>query len=284
MPSIVLVQKGGYVISYCMRNISSALIILIILVITPVLSQADDFRIDKQYISSYWEDSKRMLLSPGSWNATDGIIAGGVVLGTAGLMMLDDEIKESSQKSRTRGFDDASKLAENLGNGAYTLPPLALFYLYGEYADDSRARKTALLGFEGFIISGVATQAIKITAHRHRPSSGESSGHWDGPGIYFENVSFSSGHSASAFSIATVFAGVYEEKIWVAPLAYGLAGAVALSRVNDNEHWASDVFFGSAVGYFTSKALLRYHQSKTIKGVGFKSGEDRRLIYVTFGL
>jgi len=43
-------------------------------------------------------------------------------------------------------------------------------------------------------------------------------------------------------------------------LAYGLATLTALSRVNDNAHWASDVFVGSAIGYFTAKAIVRRHR------------------------
>ena len=33
-----------------------------------------------------------------------------------------------------------------------------------------------------------------------------------------------------------------------------------MSRIYSNEHWSSDVFFGAAIGYFTSKALLSYHK------------------------
>jgi membrane-associated phospholipid phosphatase len=39
-------------------------------------------------------------------------------------------------------------------------------------------------------------------------------------------------------------------------LAYGIATLTALSRVNDNAHWASDVFFGAIIGYFTAKAIM----------------------------
>jgi len=39
-------------------------------------------------------------------------------------------------------------------------------------------------------------------------------------------------------------------------LAYGIATLTALSRVNDNAHWASDIFFGAVIGYFTAKAII----------------------------
>jgi len=45
----------------------------------------------------------------------------------------------------------------------------------------------------------------------------------------------------------------------VPPLAYGLATLTAVSRVDSNDHWTSDVFLGAVIGYVTSKALHHLH-------------------------
>ena len=45
---------------------------------------------------------------------------------------------------------------------------------------------------------------------------------------------------------------------WVPWVAYTFATGTALSRVDDNRHWFSDVFFGSAVGYFVGTTITRY--------------------------
>lgn len=79
---------------------------------------------------------------------------------------------------------------------------------------------------------------------------------WDGPGFSTSNLSFPSGHASSAFAIATVIALEYGDRAFVPPLAYGIATLAAFSRVNDNAHWASDVFFGAIVGYLTAKAII----------------------------
>ena len=111
------------------------------------------------------------------------------------------------------------------------------------------------------------TSGLKMLAERHRPNTGDSPTTWDGPHLSLKNVSFCSGHTASAFSIATVFADVYKDNAFVPPIAYGLATLTGLSRVYSNEHWASDAFFGAALGYFVSKGLLSFHKEDKDKKV-----------------
>jgi hypothetical protein len=50
-------------------------------------------------------------------------------------------------------------------------------------------------------------------------------------------------------------------------LAYGISTVSALSRLHDNDHWASDVFLGSAIGYFTAKAILALHKENKVKNI-----------------
>jgi len=59
--------------------------------------------------------------------------------------------------------------------------------------------------------------------------------------------------------VATVFASVYKDKPWVGVLSYGIATGVALSRLNDDKHWASDVFIGAALGFAGGKNGLPHH-------------------------
>lgn len=65
--------------------------------------------------------------------------------------------------------------------------------------------------------------------------------------------------------IATVIASEYEDKFFIPVLSYGVATLTALSRVNDNDHWASDVFFGAGIGYFTGKAIVNLNREKDNK-------------------
>lgn len=48
------------------------------------------------------------------------------------------------------------------------------------------------------------------------------------------------------------------DKPWVPWVAYTVATGTALSRVDDNKHWFSDVFVAGAVGLFVGKMVTRY--------------------------
>ena len=217
---------------------------------------------NRDYWKTYISDTKSILTSPSRWERTDWIKFSIIMGITVGLYIYDQDIQEWVQENRNDSSDNIASFAKPFGDGRYTLPPLGILYLYGHFYENEKARRVSLLGLKSFIISGIFTQAIKFTGHRHRPNSGDPYDTWDGPSFSTDHLSFPSGHSTAAFSIATVIASEYDDKVLIPPLAYGIATLTALSRVNDNDHWASDVFFGSAIGYFTAKAIIGLHDSK----------------------
>ena len=133
----------------------------------------------------------------------------------------------------------------------------------------------------------VLTQVIKQVAHRHRPyQDNPPNPHvWDGPfswgGDYgtFGYNSFPSGHSSTAFSIATVIALEYWDTKWVPIVCFGLAGLTAAYRLAMNDHWASDVIFGSALG-FAVGSMVYFNTNKKLQIIPVSStGIGATLIY-----
>jgi len=215
-----------------------------------------ELKLNGDYFEGYVSDIKNILTSPSHWQRSDWIKASFITGITAGLYTQDQKIQNWAQENRSSISDRISEFAKPFGDGRYTLPGLGALYLYGHFFKNEKAQRTALLSLESFVISGLFVQALKFTGHRHRPSSGDPYNTWDGPSFSTSNLSFPSGHSSSAFAIATVIASEYRDKTFIPPLAYGIATLTALSRVNDNAHWASDVFFGAIIGYFTAKAII----------------------------
>jgi membrane-associated phospholipid phosphatase len=224
-----------------------------------------------KYLKGYVFDSGKIIASPLHWEAKDWLKAGMVLGVTSSLFLVDKEVKNFAQSNQSHVASKFASVGNALGDWHYLVPPLGAFYLYGSLADDSRARRASLLSLESFAISGALTSGMKMLAERHRPNTGDAPTTWDGPHLSLKNVSFSSGHTAAAFSVATVFADEYKDNLFIPPLAYGLATLTGLSRIYSNEHWASDVFFGAALGYFTSKALLWYHKEDKNKKKGHLS-------------
>ncbi len=228
---------------------------------------ARGLKLNRDYFEGYISDIKSILISPSHWQRSDWIKTSLIVRITAGLYTQDQKIQNWVQENRSSVSDRVSEFAKPFGDGRYTLPGLGALYLYGHLFEDEKAQRSALLSLKSFVISGLFVQALKFTGHRHRPSSADPYNTWDGPSFSISNLSFPSGHSSSAFAIATVIASEYGDKAFVPPLVYGIATLTALSRVNDNVHWASDVFFGAVIGYFTAKAIIALNNNKINNGV-----------------
>ncbi|HNF58226.1 MAG TPA: phosphatase PAP2 family protein, partial [Elusimicrobiota bacterium] len=66
----------------------------------------------------------------------------------------------------------------------------------------------------------------------------------------------------------------YDSRL-VDSLAYGLATAVAVGRLYQDQHWASDVVAGAALGIATGKAVRRWDKA----GRGGALRTDGRGVY-----
>ena len=75
-----------------------------------------------------------------------------------------------------------------------------------------------------------------------------------GFGLGSDNTSFPSGHSAAAWSVASVFAEEFgDEYKWAPAAAYGVAALTSYARMHYSKHWASDVVMGAMVGFVAGK-------------------------------
>lgn len=205
-------------------------------------------------------DQKRIWLFPFTAVTTGhGLIpAIGVVGATAGLVALDPV--DTPYFRRTKFFHSFDHVFDNGNTELATILIPAAFYGVGFLRKDSYAQQTALLAGEAVADSEILNEAAKITSRRLRPNSIDPHGDFDD--AWFKsglgNSGFFSGHTVAAVAIATVFARRYGSHRWVPFVAYGLAGAIAISRITLSQHFPSDVFLGAALGYSISRfAVLR---------------------------
>ena len=99
-------------------------------------------------------------------------------------------------------------------------------------------------GLEATAIASLFTGGLKVATGRVRPRDGEGS-HAFHP--FSGNQSFPSGEATEAFAIAAVVSH-HSEHVWVRSVAWGLASAVGVGRMELDAHWASDVVGGALIG------------------------------------
>jgi membrane-associated phospholipid phosphatase len=222
--------------------------------------QSGGVGLNLDYLRGYLSDTGNIAASALAWRPADWLKVSLLVGATLRLADEDEDIKTWVQRKRDDRTNTIAAIGKPFGDGIYTLPVLGVLYCCGRFSGNERLRRTALLGCESVVVSGVITGAIKYLAHKPRPSSREVDGiPWGGPAASTAHLSFPSGHSACAFAIGTVVAMEYKGNALVPPLAYAAAALCAFSRVNDNAHWMSDVIVGSAIGHLTARAIVGRH-------------------------
>ena len=159
----------------------------------------------------------------------------------------------ASRQIQSRSLERNSGRWSNIGLGA-ELGTAGLTYGVGCVGDHARARQTGLLAFEAVGVSSAMTLALQKGINRQRPFQDSGRGEfWEG------GTSFTSGHAASGFAVASALAHRYPHKAWVKWGAYAAAAAVSLSRYSAKQHFLSDILVGSTIGYVTGTYLASPH-------------------------
>ena len=163
--------------------------------------------------------------------------------------------------------DKVSPAVTLLGDWGVDCGIAGLFFLGGVMLKDSKARDTGLMALETLLHTGFLVQVVKHLAGRQRPSVENGQRLLASvPAAFFKRYSdrffsrydsFFSGHTVSAWGLATVIAENYQDHAWVPPVCYGLATLVGLSRLTEDAHWLSDVFLGAVLGYAVGKMVVR---------------------------
>jgi membrane-associated phospholipid phosphatase len=108
--------------------------------------------------------------------------------------------------------------------------------------------------------------ALKWAVGRARPYTEEGKSSFHPFSFNSKYYSFPSGHTSAAFSVASVIAH-HSDSLLVDVLAYSLATFVGFARPFQDKHWASDVFFGAALGYFVGQKICACHSGQASKNI-----------------
>jgi len=220
------------------------------------------------YHSRFFKDEGEMWTAPFRLDWKNLALFSAVVIGTGVLVANDEAIYErfKSFQGSHAWVDTISPKVTMLGDWGVDCGIAGLFFLGGLALKDRKARDTGLMAWETLLHTGLLVQVVKHLAGRQRPEAENGLDYWYGPKAFFKRYSlgsfshfdsFFSGHTVSAWGLATVIAENYKNHAWVPVTCYGLATLAGLSRVTEDAHWLSDVFLGAAIGYAVGRMVVR---------------------------
>jgi membrane-associated phospholipid phosphatase len=200
-------------------------------------------------------DAGALATNPLHWQQEDFRRFGLFAFTVGGLIVADPQIYTGIQDLRSNFTNSVSNATTDFG-GPYAYAISGGLILGGLATKNADMRDTGREALEAAVFAGIITNVFKEVFGRVRPyaSGGET---------IFEpfsgNKSFPSGHATTAFAVASVIA--MRTDGWIVPtIAYGLATVVAFDRINDQAHFASDVFAGACIGIATGRFLVNRHR------------------------
>lgn len=206
----------------------------------------------------------------------DALVGAGFGVGAFALAFADQRLAHTFQSPSLqesvavrRGAD----FFEFMGDPAAPIVGLAL-YGAGRFVLHHRGvAAVGLHGLEAVLLSAAVTGLIKGTAGRARPYVRADTVPFDfafGRGFRGRDyMSFPSGHTSTAFALAASttaeLSRVADRRGWwpgwkwvIGGVTYGGAGLVGVSRMYHDQHWASDVVAGAAIGTFSGIKTVSY--------------------------
>ena len=206
--------------------------------------------LERQFFKNILRDQKAIWTAPFDLRSSDARWLAPLGVGTAVLVATDRRTTDAMGNS-TKQLN-ISRIVSYGGAGYGAGAVAVTFYVLGRGMNNRRARETGILGAQALIDSAIVVTTIKQITQRRRPTAAKNrSPFFDG--------SFPSGHTAQAWSLATVIAHEYHDRSLVQVAAYGIAGAVSVARFTGHNHYLSDVLVGSALGYGIGRYVYRAH-------------------------
>ena len=187
-------------------------------------------------------------------------------LGTAAILYADREvIRDMAQEHRTPGRDDFLQKPRIMGKAAFA-PSLALISYGASFAThDDREKETAVLLLESMAFTGAAVGLGQSVLSTRRPEEGNDIRFFSRRGHGF------SGDAGLAASVVPVLKNQYllvrpgdggGHRFWkrtATGLLYTGALLTGYQRINNDKHWAPDVFLGLVTGFTVGQILCDSH-------------------------
>jgi len=174
-----------------------------------------------------------------------------LILGTAGMGALlayqfDEQIRDYTQQHRIL-HHRVSRFGDLYGvMGSAILLPVSIIITSKAVDDSNREMKQKLeFAASALVANGVTTVILKKLIGRERPNG-------------LNDRSMPSGHTSQSFAVAAVVNEIYGQNAGI--VAYLIASLVGISRINDNDHYLSDVIVGAGIGTAIGRGFAKEYK------------------------
>jgi membrane-associated phospholipid phosphatase len=203
------------------------------------------------------EDTKLYFTAPLRWDGRDWIEFGSTLVAIGIVHEFDGDVRDHfAGADAPLDGDDPNNLDDALPAAVM----LAGTWLLAGVVDEPGAWREVGSMIEATAFTLVSSEVLKLSFGRRRPNETTDPDQW-----FESGSSFPSGHTSIAFAIGTVLAESGDDRYrWTRRfLGYGLAGATAYLRLDHNQHWASDVAAGAALGLSTARFVMNRREASS---------------------
>lgn len=190
--------------------------------------------------------------------------AGLIIGATAFSLNFDKNIRRNILSTRSNELNNIMSVGEKMGRAEYYLYLSGALYFTGNVLNNDELRKTSLILTHALAVNGIFTLGLKAIFDRARPYENEGVGDINFMEMEFnQNYSMPSGHSSTAFTVATVLSERIDN-IFTSIFLYSCASLTAYQRMYSDVHWFSDTLLGAAIGILVGLEITSlYEDSKT---------------------
>ena len=243
-----------------MKTIRNTFMISLVLII---ICESNFFGQNKYNLSEFGHETVIFIKTPAHWDGYDWLklgIAGG---GTFLFYKFDERIRERSYLAHPKFQNNIPMVIGGQWGGFFVGPILCVsLYSIGSLANSNKTQK---IGFEigqAMLYSEAISFTTKTIIGRARPFVGDGPSYFR-PFSFLKSVynSFPAGHADAAMALSTVLAKNTDSYV-LKIAAYIPAALCIVQRVYSDNHWSSDVFISSALGYFVGNWVVNLHDHK----------------------
>jgi len=204
------------------------------------------------------DDARYLVTFPARITRRGVLMTSAFGAGLAGLILLDQEIYDGNHgEERLDAIDEI----ESLGGFFQTHLAVLATYAGGRLAHHEPTIETGRAMMEALLFTDLIAGVGKAAFGRDGPDDARASDWFS----FDDSGRFPSGHTARAFTLATVLAERHGKvAAWI---SYPLATLVGLSLIDSEDHWASDSFAGAALGYVVGRAVVRRRGERAARRV-----------------